>query len=72
MCNNSKRVEYTENSLVVNEDPGFVSEKDQNFKLKSSSEVFIKIPGFKPIPFEEMGLLKTEDNSSTGNQSNIK
>jgi hypothetical protein len=59
VCNNFKRVEFSKNNLVVNEDPGFVSEKDQNFKLKSTSEIFIKIPGFKPIPFEEIGIVKT-------------
>jgi len=58
VCNNFKRVEYSENNLVVHKDPGFVSEKDQNFKLKKSSEVFRKIAGFQQIPFDKIGIIK--------------
>jgi hypothetical protein len=31
-----------------------------NLSLKPDSEVFKKIPGFKPIPFDKIGLLKDE------------
>jgi len=68
VCNNFKRVEYSENNLIVNEDPGFVSEKNQNFKLKSSSVVFRKVSGFQPIQFDKIGILK---NGKPVNQSKI-
>lgn len=53
---NQKFVEYSDNNLVTNEDPGFVNEKNQNFKLIPSSVVFKKIPGFQQIPFEKIGI----------------
>jgi hypothetical protein len=37
-------------------DPGFVDYGRENFRLKPDSEVFEKIPGFQPIPFEKMGM----------------
>lgn len=43
-------------NLVVTEDPGFIDPAAMNFGLKPDSEVFSKIPGFKPIPFEQIGL----------------
>ena len=41
---------------VTEKDPGFVNAKKGDFRLKASSEVFKRLPGFKPIPFEKMGL----------------
>ena len=43
-------------NLVTNQDPGFVNLATGNLQLKSGSEVFTKIPGFQPIPFDKMGL----------------
>lgn len=37
-------------------DPGFVNAKKLNFKLRRDSIVYSKLPGFKPIPFDKMGL----------------
>jgi hypothetical protein len=37
-------------------DPGFVNAATGNFALKLTSPVFKKIPGFKPIPFDQIGL----------------
>jgi hypothetical protein len=31
-----------------------------NYALKSDAEVFRQIPGFKPIPFEKIGLFQDE------------
>ena len=45
----------TEN-FVTNEDPGFVDMKNHNFALKKDSLAFKKLPNFKPIPFEKIGL----------------
>jgi hypothetical protein len=41
-------------------DPGFVSLEGQNFMLVPDSEVFKKLPDFKPVPFDKMGLYLDE------------
>jgi hypothetical protein len=38
--------------------PGFVDAAHGDFQLKPTSEVFSKLPGFQPIPFENIGLVK--------------
>lgn len=43
-------------NLTVAEDPGFVDAAARDYRLKPESEVFSKIPGFEPIPFEKVGL----------------
>ena len=43
-------------NLVVAGDPGFVDAAKGNYALKPGSEVFTKIPGFQPIPFDKIGL----------------
>lgn len=48
------------NNLVTAADPGFIDVANGNLALKPDSEVFKKIPGFKPIPFEKIGLIKDE------------
>lgn len=58
--NDKKWLDFSENNLITINDPGFVNEKEQNFKLKESSEIFKKVPGFKQIPFEKIGILSTE------------
>jgi hypothetical protein len=45
---------------VTAADPGFVDAANGNLALKPDSETFRKIPGFKPIPFGEIGLFKDE------------
>ncbi len=50
-----------ENNLVLKgEDPGFVDRAGGDFRLKPNSIVHKKLPGFKPIPFERIGLYKDE------------
>ena len=44
-------------NFIINEDPGFVDEKNRNYALKPDSQVFEKIPGFEAPPFEKMGLV---------------
>ena len=39
-------------------DPGFIDMVHENFTLHPTSEVFKKIKGFEPVPFEKMGLYK--------------
>jgi hypothetical protein len=43
-------------NLVTPEDPGFVNAAVGDFALKPGSPVFKEIPGFKPIPFDKIGL----------------
>ena len=43
------------NNLLLKQDPGFVDYKNGNFTLRQDSEVFTKIPDFKPVEFEKMG-----------------
>lgn len=44
------------NNYRTDTDPGFVDYPNENFNLRPDSEVFQKIPGFEPIPFDKMGL----------------
>lgn len=37
-------------------DPGFHDARKLNFKLRADSVVFQRVPGFEPIPFENIGL----------------
>lgn len=44
---------------VTPTDPGFVDADHGDFRLKPDSEVFSKLPGFQPIPFDKMGLVQS-------------
>ncbi|MCK9480002.1 MAG: right-handed parallel beta-helix repeat-containing protein [Firmicutes bacterium] len=48
----------TSNNFVAQTNPGFVDFSERNFNLIQNAEVFSHIPGFKPIPFSEIGLKK--------------
>jgi hypothetical protein len=41
---------------VTQGDPGFVDAAKGNYALRSDSEVFRKISGFQPIPFDKIGI----------------
>ena len=43
--------------VVFNHDPGFRDRGGKDFGLVPDAELYKKIPGFKPIPFEKIGLL---------------
>ena len=45
---------------MTDEDPGFVDAAGMNFQFKADSVVWTKIPGFKRIPFERIGLYTDE------------
>ncbi len=47
-----------ENNFIADKDPGFVDADNMYFTLKDDSEDFSKIPNFKKIPFNDIGLLK--------------
>jgi hypothetical protein len=59
VCAGNWQVKPDEN-LVVDHDPGFVDAASGNFKLKPDAEVFSRLPGFKPIPFDKIGLYVDE------------
>jgi len=47
-----------EENWIVDRDPGFVNAAKGDFGLHPDSEVFSDLPGFQPIPFEEIGLIQ--------------
>ncbi len=44
------------NNYRTDSNSGFVDYQNENFNLQPDSEVFEKIPGFKTLPFDKMGL----------------
>jgi len=48
------------NNYVTLEDPGFVDVENKNFQLRDDSIVYQKVPEFKKIPFEKIGLYLDE------------
>ena len=47
-------------NYVAKGDAGFANAAAMNFGLRKDSEVFKKLPGFKAIPFERIGLVADE------------
>jgi hypothetical protein len=45
-----------DDNFATPDDPGFVDASKGNYALKPDSVVFQKIPGFVPIPFDQIGL----------------
>jgi hypothetical protein len=41
---------------VTDTDPGFADAARGDFRLRPAAEVFQRLPGFQPIPFEKIGL----------------
>lgn len=48
----------TTNYVVTGDMSAFVDGPGLNFKLREDADVFQKMPEFKPIPFEKIGLYK--------------
>jgi hypothetical protein len=46
---------------LVDEDPRFVDPENMNFQLADDSPVYSKVPGFKKVPFEKMGLERSRN-----------
>lgn len=46
------------NNWVTTTDPGFVGASRGNYRLTPDAMAFKEIPGFKPIPFDEIGIQK--------------
>ncbi len=55
-------VRFEDNLIGV--DPGFVNAAEMDFRLRPDSPVLKQVPGFKPIPFEQIGLVKDEYRKS--------
>lgn len=47
-----------EKNWTTQDDPGFVNMAEGDYELKADSLVFKKIEGFKPVPFDRMGLYR--------------
>ncbi|CAH1225620.1 hypothetical protein PAECIP111891_05838 [Paenibacillus allorhizoplanae] len=45
------------NNWVTNSDPGFVNLAAGDLNLKNDAAVFQQIPGFHPIPFDDIGII---------------
>ncbi|MCF8373625.1 MAG: right-handed parallel beta-helix repeat-containing protein [Bacteroidales bacterium] len=48
---------FLDDNWITDENPGFVDEKNMNFKLTKTAKAFSEIPGFEDIPFEKMGIV---------------
>jgi hypothetical protein len=48
-------LDFSNNNLITDEDPGFVDFEKRNFKLKETADVFKILQGFEQIPFEQIG-----------------
>lgn len=44
--------------VVMSGDPGFVNAAAKDFSLRPDAALFRKLPGFKPIPFSKIGLIR--------------
>ena len=53
------------------EDPGFVNLGAGDLSLKEDAELFRRIPGFDPIPFENIGLIKSKGTTYTSWQGDV-
>lgn len=54
--NVSQYAKSISNNKNYTSNPGFVDEANKNWNLNTNSVIFRDIPGFQPIPFDEMGL----------------
>ncbi len=48
------------NIAVIEAEAGFVNAGQLDFRMRPEAAVFKKLPAFKPIPFDQIGLLKDE------------
>jgi hypothetical protein len=59
-------------NISYNGDPGFVNMAGYDFRLKPDSRIFSDLPGFKPIPFEKIGLYLDEFRKKLPTDKEIK
>jgi hypothetical protein len=41
---------------VTDQDPGFIDAAQGDYRLRPEAEVFQRLPGFQPIPFDKIGV----------------
>ncbi len=56
------QTEFGEN-FITQKDPGFVDMAKLNFQLRDDSAVYRELPGFKRIPFEQIGPRKSGERN---------
>jgi hypothetical protein len=59
LSNGNWRADPAEN-LLLDHDPGFVDMAGGNYTLREDSEVFTRLPGFEPVPFQKIGLYRDQ------------
>jgi hypothetical protein len=59
--------EYRDN-YITHRDPGFVDAGKMDFRLKDDSVIYREIPGFRRIPFDEIGPRKASPVAPRGAQ----
>lgn len=58
---------------ITDTDPGFVDAANGKYQLRPDAEVFQRLPGFRPIPFDKMGPQGKGHTQRTGeNHSTLK
>ncbi|WP_083459062.1 right-handed parallel beta-helix repeat-containing protein [Jiangella muralis] len=55
-------------NYVTDADPGFADPEAMNYALSPDSVVYDELPGFEPIPFDQIGLFTDEYRASTDPQ----
>jgi hypothetical protein len=45
-----------EETWITDDDPGFVNASQGDYRLRPEAEVFKRLPGFQPIPFDRIGV----------------
>ena len=58
--NIDRRYIEMKDNLITDDDPGFENMEKMDFRLRGASVVYEKVPAFKPISFERIGLYPDE------------
>jgi len=56
--------------IPADQDPGFTNVAKLNFNLKENAYIFDQLPGFRPIPFENIGLYDDVYRKNSSNSAN--
>ncbi|WP_205764380.1 right-handed parallel beta-helix repeat-containing protein [Arenibacter sp. 6A1] len=52
----SEWMPFLEDNWITTENPGFVNEETLDFNLEKGAKIYQQVPGFKPIPFDKIGV----------------
>ena len=61
LANNVKKYGDVKDNITVYSASAFRDYKNLDFTVEETSEIRTKLPGFQPIPFDQIGLEKTEE-----------